>query len=331
MENTKILFEYCKGIYNNNNITDNDNTISDSDNSILGDNENEEVTIYTLNNACSVLDLEKIKYCLNQKISPNEKSFNNLFSSISNKNIFDRENRVEKIIDCIDIFTKHFGYILTKENVLTMTRHEIYHKCFHEHYFDDPNFIKSMQEICDEKCFWFPYDIKLTQNSIKAIITKKKDYKFKYDGNHIKTWLETHKLKTTIEHILLAAKNRRTDTVIKILIAKLDTNEKISKDDFINLAEYKIELPMVQEHQNDKEFMEKLKNTCEKNKFFAYGTCATTADLKKLLKHGVQKISIENFIKNNKIKPDLECVKEACRNSVRHGTILYLLELIDQK
>lgn len=91
----------------------------------------------------------------------------------------------------------------------------------------------------------------------------------------------------------------------------------VTKQNIIDLIEYGIEIENVEkEYFDDDKFMNELTRRCNENEFFPYGVKRNVTALKNLLRQTTSLKTVKEFIKQNNIVPDDECLDIVCSHGL---------------
>lgn len=149
--------------------------------------------------------------------------------------------------------------------------------------------IKSINLVLNQK---IKYDEKIVEQLFSG-----------YYGNNIKECI----------NLFMQFGYRPTKEVLIIMIdRKISPNENMIKKEYLE----------------DKDFMSKVEVILHKNNMFPnnFNINPNNKTLVALISNSAKLSDIKKLIKDNKLKPDIECLREACKHKANKATIKYLVE-----
>jgi hypothetical protein len=142
----------------------------------------------------------------------------------------------------------------------------------------------------------------------------------------------------SIENLLVQKKKLFPHVINDVMIKSIETilellcdfgNYILTKNDILLLTTEKITVNtkfISKDYFNDNEFVEKMKNLCDEILFFPYNFKPGKKSLISYINKGNPTLSsIKTYIKNNKITPDVETLRELCKSYKNSSKIEYIM------
>jgi hypothetical protein len=181
-----------------------------------------------------------------------------------------------------------------------------------------------IKDILDQK---IEPDAECFENALKKLncqVSIRQDIIKEYENNNMNTYDRKRYINTELEIILKIIADNKPRFVIL-----MDYGYVITKENLLTLTKQRVlidERYIPRDFFDDIAFKEEITRECNKHNMYAYGIKSDKQGLVSHIKSNPGLKSVQKYVKDTGITPDIECLKEACKIPNNLSVIKWMIE-----